>query len=579
MMNKGLKGLCKMGVLIGMCWLAALPAVAQPGNPPNVQPTVAHADAIYFEALKARARGDNRQEEALLKQFIAQRPDVAAAYYDLAQVSVRLSRPDEAMQYVKKAMALDGENLWYQDLYAQLLDKSGKHTEAAEILLKLADKAKLKEEYLLRAALSYQLERDYKKALGIYDRLLGMHVGDEELLLKKHELQVKMGDLDDAAKTLQTLIASDPQEPRYYAILAEMYDENKQTAKALEVYQQAEQRFPEDLYILIGLADHYKRQNNTERYDYYVNRAITAKGLDAETQLSILMPYVQEMINDTLRREKGVDIAAKLAQQYPDNAQVLAIYGDLLSITGKQEAAVAQYKRALAIDPSRYNVWQQVLFSYTDRKSADSLIAYSEKALRLFPNQALVHYLNGIGHINKGNTASAIKAINRAIDMQPEENQQLLGEMYSSLGDAYNTARQYSASDSAYNAALRLQPDNASVLNNYSYYLSVRGIRLDDAERMSKRSLELRPNEATFMDTYGWILYKSGQYDKAREYIQRAIDANPTGADATLWDHLGDVYYKLKDTDKAVQHWQKAKELGSDNQYIDKKIQERKLYE
>jgi Tfp pilus assembly protein PilF len=199
--------------------------------------------------------------------------------------------------------------------------------------------------------------------------------------------------------------------------------------------------------------------------------------------------------------------------------------------------------------------------------------------MRLFPNQAMVHYLNGIGHFNKKEYPQAIKAINRAVDMQPDDNGELLAEMYSTLGDIYNVVKQYDLCDTSYKKALKLDPKNPTVLNNYSYYLSVRGTRLSDAEEMSKQSLMIRPDEPTFLDTYGWILYKEGKFDKAREYVQKAIDSYGENADGTLWDHLGDIYFKLNNVPKAVECWKKAKDKGADNILIDKKIQEQKLYE
>jgi Tfp pilus assembly protein PilF len=239
---------------------------------------------------------------------------------------------------------------------------------------------------------------------------------------------------------------------------------------------------------------------------------------------------------------------------------------------------VEQFKKALAIDPARFNVWQRLLFTYTDRQDADSLIKYSEKAMRFFPNQGMVHYLHGIGHFNKKSYPAAIKSLNRAIDLQPEDNTALLSDMYSSLGDIYNTLKDYKQSDSNYERSLRLNPKNATVLNNYSYYLSERGVRLADAERMSKESLVLRPGEATFLDTYGWILYKQGKYEQAKQYIEDALKANPE-ADGTLWEHLGDIYFKLGDGNKAVEFWKKAKEKGTENTQIDKKIQDKRIYE
>jgi Tfp pilus assembly protein PilF len=219
------------------------------------------------------------------------------------------------------------------------------------------------------------------------------------------------------------------------------------------------------------------------------------------------------------------------------------------------------------------------MISYLDKQYADSLIKYSEKAMRLFPNQAITHFYNGVGYMNKNNFSSAAKAIIRAIDLHPDNETERLAQMYSTLGDVYYSNKEFTLSDEAFEKALSFDPNDASVLNNYSYYLSERGIKLDVAEKMSKKSLELRPGEATFLDTYAWILYKKSNYKEAKVYILKAIEAANNINDGTLYEHLGDIQYKLNEKDKAVENWKKAKEKGSDGKYLDKKISESKLYE
>jgi Tfp pilus assembly protein PilF len=199
--------------------------------------------------------------------------------------------------------------------------------------------------------------------------------------------------------------------------------------------------------------------------------------------------------------------------------------------------------------------------------------------MRYFPNQAIVYFLNGAGQFNKKNYTNAIKSLNHGIDIQSDDSLGMLGDMYSMLGDTYNILKEYTRSDSAFEKVLQLEPTNASVMNNYAYYLSVRNANLDKAEKLSKRSLELKPDEATFLDTYGWILYQQHKYKEAKDYIQKAVDANPDNADGTLYEHLGNVYYKLGDKEKAIEYWKKAKDKGSDNIQLDKQIQEQKLYE
>ena len=151
--------------------------------------------------------------------------------------------------------------------------------------------------------------------------------------------------------------------------------------------------------------------------------------------------------------------------------------------------------------------------------------------------------------------------------------------MYSLLADIYHSNKQDDQSDKSFEKAISLDPNNPTTLNNYAYYLSERGKKLDEAEKMSQKSLDMSPGVATFLDTYGWIQYKKGNYLKAKDFIQKAIDLAGAGADATLYDHLGNICYQLNDKSKAIDYWKKAKELGADDPMIDKKISEGKLYE
>ncbi len=539
--------------------------------------TALEADALYYDAVRARIKGDEKKAEELLNKVIELKPDASGAYYDLARISMP-DQPDKASAYIKKAIELDKGNIWYQQQLAQILAFKNKYDEAADIYNKLAKEERYNDDYLLKASLLYQRSGKYKEALQVLDKLLEKTGDDEEYLYQKQQLYLKMNDVEGAAKTIEKMIEKNPQEGRYYALLAEIYDNNKQGEKAKEVYRKAEQLFGDDPVVLISIAEHYKRNNDSLKYNEYLKKALLSKSLDAETQLSLLVNYIQDAETEE-RKKEGLELAGHVAELHQDNAQVLAVYGDLLALNGERNKATEQYKKSLAIDQSKYLVWQNMLYTLTEKKDADSLLYYSEKALRLYPNQAMLHYLNGVGHFNKKEYDKAIKSINRAIDMLPEDNTDRMADMYQMLGDVYNMEKKYEESDSSYERALRIRPDNASALNNYSYYLSLRGVRLDDAERMSKHSLELQPDEATFLDTYGWIMYKQGKYDKAKEYIQKAVDIEKENADGTLLEHLGDVLYKLGDKDGALQYWKKARAKGTDNAQIDKKIQEQKLYE
>jgi Tfp pilus assembly protein PilF len=116
----------------------------------------------------------------------------------------------------------------------------------------------------------------------------------------------------------------------------------------------------------------------------------------------------------------------------------------------------------------------------------------------------------------------AIKVFKKGVVMCGD-NDQLQAQFYSSLGDAYHQINRHGASDSSYERALLLKPNDTYVMNNYAYYLSLRQVNLSRAAELSKRSNELSPNNESFEDTYGWILFRLKNYEEAKSWIEKAI--------------------------------------------------------
>ncbi len=539
----------------------------------------AQADVYYFDAIKAKMHDDDRLAIELFEKFLTLKTNIPSVYYELSKLYNNAKNIDKAEEYIVKATDLDSKNKWYQEEYANVLTEHGDFVNAAKVMSKLADAEPQDIMYAILAAEYYEHAKNYKDAIKYLNKATVRNGADVEIQLRKVQLYLSLKDIDNAADILNGLITKDPKNGKYYKILGSIYDDNEQKEKADEIFDRGIRTIPEDPTIQLGIAEHYLKKGDTVTYKTFVKKAILNKEFDADVQLKLLDAYLQNLPNDSTFKLEGMPLIQQLAIQHPMDADLLAYYGNFIESENNRDSAIAIYKKSLAIKPANFNVWVRLLQNYSGKADADSLIKYSEKTIRLFPNQSLGNYYNGIGHMNKKEYPLAIKAINRAIDMQPETNPEILAAMYSTLGDIYNITQQYELSDYSFDKALLLQPNDASVLNNYSYYLSLRGKKLDVAEKMSKKSLEIRPEEATFLDTYGWILFKTGDYEKAKVYIEKAINKNLSGADATVYEHLGDVFYKLNNKDKAIDNWKIAKEKGSDNPLLDKKIADGKLYE
>ena len=157
------------------------------------------------------------------------------------------------------------------------------------------------------------------------------------------------------------------------------------------------------------------------------------------------------------------------------------------------------------------------------------------------------------------------------------DNPPLKAQIYSNLADTYHSLNRDLESDSAYEKSLKLDPENAYVLNNYSYYLSLRKVNLERAKQMSAYSIKLDPENSSFLDTYAWILFQLSDFATAKDFQEKAIVKNPNNP--TLLEHYGDILIELGDKDKAVEYWRKAKTAGSDSKTLDTKIASQKYVE
>ncbi len=533
---------------------------------------------LYFEAQKAKQHNDTKGAIDLFEQFTVLDPNNAVGYYELSVLYDEARKTDKAEANIKKAIALSKDNKWYNINYSTLLARQGKFLEAADVAARVADKESGDANYAMQASSYYERAKKYDEALAYLDKALVLSGSDDDILMQKVSIYLAMDKVDKATDVARQLISQDPRNSKYYKLLGDLYENNKMPEKVLEVYKDAEKAIPGDPVIEMGLSEYYLKIGDSLNFRAYAKKGILNPKLDATTQIQLFYIYIQNL-SDVAQNTEGIPLLLQLIDQHPGDAQLLGTYGDFLASDQQIDKAIVEYKKSLAVKASNFEIWNRLLNAYAYQNATDSLIKYSEKVLRLFPNQAIVHYYNGLGHYNKKEYPAAISAINRAIDMIPDTDTKKLTDFYSMLGEVYNTTKQYQLSDNSFDKALEKEPKNATVLNNYSYFLSERGEKLDKARMMSEKSLQLRPNETTFLDTYGWILYKMGDYEKARENIEKAANAHDRKADGTIYDHLGDVYYKLKDKAKALQNWKIAKDKGVADPRLDKKISEEKLYE
>ncbi len=550
----------------------------------NSAPVVEQLDAktndeqrTFLDAVKAYNLGDFPQAIKLLNDCIKANPTNDAANYELSKIYLENQKIEPALLFAKNAVQLNENNKWYQMQYADALAANQKLKEAAAVYDGLIKKYPDEEDYYLNGAFLYQKIKNWEAALKIFKGLESRVGLNEELILQKQQVYLRMGKIDLAAAELEKLIASNPSEVRYYGMLAELYEANNQPEKAIQTFDRLMKASPNDGRGYLSLAQFYFRKNDYPHFYENLEKCINSKELEADMKIGMVGLMMQKASLDSSKLHDALYISNLFIASNPNDSRAFAIRGDVFTQQHQTMEAMQDYKKSVAMNPKEFAVWQQLFFELSDLKMNDTLETYTSKAIELFPEQALSYYFNGFANHQLKNYPKAIKNLKHGIPMCGD-NDALKSQFYSSLGDIYHAQKQNNASDSAYEKALQLKPDEAFVMNNYAYYLSLRNINLDRAEELSRKSNQLSPRNSSFQDTYGWILFQQKKYTDAKEWIEKAL-ANGAQNSPTILEHLGDVYFYLNDVTSAESYWQKAVQNGNKSATLTKKIAQKKYFE
>ena len=533
------------------------------------------AEIYHVEAEKYYILEDFNKSFVLFQQSLELDPANATAYYRIAQIYLKRNELEKAVFNARHAIELDETNKYFYLLLADMYTKQSKFSEAAATYETMISKCKKADEYLFELAALYIYQEDYSKALDIYNQIEEKFGINEQVIGQKQKLYLKQSNLEMAIAEGQKLIDAFPGESRYVLMLAEILISNNQSEKAIPYLEDLAQNYQDNERALFMLADYYRKIGDIDKSNTYLNRAFAMNDMDIEPKIQVLASFIQKLPDPGVR-ELSLELSTKIIEAHPDDPRSYEVNGDLNLTLGEDQQALSSYKRALELGATNFSTWQNVLQIEVKLEKYADAIDHGEQALELFPNQAAICWFLGTAYMMNKDYDLAVEALERG-KMLSSSNEEFQSFFNSQLGDAYNNIEEHEKSDQSYEAALAFDPDNDHVLNNYSYFLSLRKEKLDLAKKMSTKLVARNPDNSTFLDTHAWVLYVRGEYKEAKQYIEKAVaDKDASG---TIIEHYGDILFKLGDIDSAVIQWQRAKGMDESSDLIDKKIADRKLYE
>lgn len=556
----------------------------------------------YTEGLKKYTiYKDTTSALKLYDEALAIDSTLTPAHYEKASMLLD-SDPKQALRSARKAYMADSTNRWYMGLYGQALIINDHYAEATPIYRRLIHTdSKNPDNYRIMAML-YQQQQMPLSAIAIIDSA-EMRLGKyPQLGLLKRRLYVITGQFDRAVDEAKQAVEETPYDQNLMVQLGETYAAAGRDSMAKITLKKAVEMDSTNIEALSSYIDYAMRKNDTRGYLTALRQLYAQRGFPLERKVDMLKRFMDD------RRFYGEhyhligQLTSTLAIHYPKQKSVVDIYGEHLIAGGNLDGALEHFKAHLGDEPAEMDYYMAVIDIEDYRQHPDSVDRYVQLAVERFPDNPLLYIRKANRLYVKDNLMGAIETFHEA--MQYATNDTLKGELWGYIGDTYHLIAERNQSIkerkikadtlaypikmspkkaskecyAAYEKSLALHYENASVLNNYAYYLSEENSNLVYALKMSTRAIELERNNSTYLDTYAWIQYKLGNYEEARKFMRQALSYDKTKSYA-LPEHYGDILFALGEYFMARTYWGKAIELGGDKASIEERIARAKAAE
>lgn len=550
-----------------------LTIIAQKKSDKTYNPEYIHS---LIEANRQKILNNFEAVRSLYEKCIDLNPNSAIAYYELASYYIQQNNFEKSITLAKKSVELSPNNIWYQALLGVLYKQTQQYQKAIKIYKKILEQDNNRIDFWYELAYLYMYTGKLSQAIKTFDKIEELFGLEESICLEREKIYLYKKDFNKANNEIFKLIQSNPNNIHYWGMLAELYFTQNKIEKAKQAYAQMLKLDSLNGLVNLSLADFYRFQQDINKSFYHLRLAYKSPDIDIDTKIKILITLTDYTKNDKTLSIEVDKLLSILTQIYPNNPKIMTIEADWLLRNNHINEAYSKLYKIILQDPSKYIIWEQMLMIEFKQNMWDSLYIHSNKSIEYFPTQTNLYYFKAIAAQQLHKLEEADQALSIAESL-PIQNKDLEIEIYALHGEILHALGKNQLSDQALEKVLQLDKENKIVLNNYSYYLSLRSDSLDKAERMSLICVELEPNNPTFLDTYAWVLYKKNNLEKALEYSKKAYLLQKNNA--TIIEHYGDILFKIGEVEKALEIWNEAFKTGKGSLNLEQKIIQKKLIE
>lgn len=538
--------------------------------------TISQVEELMAEGMRHYVKGDFDEAILVWEHLILETSDKAPIYYYLGKAYLAQDKSILAFQNAAEALRLSPYSKDYGLFYVDLALESRKIDEALEALKKMLEFDEMQPEIGLRLAQAYLWKGSGKEALSALKKIEAWLEDFPEIVRTKQFIYLKEKNLLEAVKAGATLVENSPDELIFTWDQMETVWDLVAGDQLNTELGQLKSKFSSQGQLNLMRAKLFFEAKNLDSSCVEILLAASDTRMSSEI-LGQLTDQTLELIKTKDDWQIVREMILKLKSYYPSEPHFAVLEGDLWANISKYKDAQNSYINSTKMGNSKFEVWARIIQLDFEMNLLDSAARHAEEALIIFPNQGYLWFQKGFSEYLNGKIDESIQSFEGAVPMASSKDSWYT-QLYGLLGDAYHSKGRHKQSDVCFEKVLLINPMEEHVLNNYSYYLSLRQEKLDMAVAMSKKLVQKFPNNGTYLDTYAWVLFQRGEYLESLQYLEKALKDEKQNS-SMVWEHYGDVLFKNDRIDLAVNAWKTANSLEGASNKLDKKIQNKRIIE
>ena len=497
------------------------------------------------------AKEEYREAADSYQKLLADEPSNAAIHYALSKAFLGLGVIDSARLYSEKSVLLNPGNKYYLSFLAGIAHHMHDFGRAADLYRQLVVLEPGSAEPLSSLALEYLAAEQPEKALAVFQEILALDPKDKTAQAQVLLMEIKLLHYHDAISTVMELIEQGNEKDKLSLTLGELYMQTGQHELAFKTFRDVLQENPRFLPAWLALFEVSVQSKNRPVFLEDLNRFYNTNQVSLEQKIDLAKLFVVRSSQDSSFVAPSVAMIDEINKRHPNNSNVYALRGNVKLLHGQEAASVDDFKKALLLESGNIGIWEDLVAAYLTLKEyrqAEKTVSAIKK--RFSKRSLRFRALEGEVSFKIGNVKKAVMLLEKVV--QPnvaKKDKQLYLQAGSTLALCYDKLGFPDKSIHLYENILDIDAGNVFMMNNLAYVLAVQGKDLSRAKELALKAVAVEPENASYLDTLGWVLFKLSEYDNARDNLEKAAGIDTHQPE--ILDHLAQVYEKLGNPQKA----------------------------